>query len=540
MDKKNIFSSIILSYIGLFGVLAQSLTLPPLIPLPAEMRVGTSEFTLTAETKIVLKSNSADVKKASDFFLDIINPSTGFNIGYATSSTSPIFVELDSRIVNPEGYRLKVTPKDVTIQAQTAAGVFFAFQTLRQLLPPEIENRSAVAEQTWKIPEIEINDEPRFPYRGLMLDVVRHFYTVSEIKRYIDLMVLHKFNHLQLHLTDDQGWRIEIKQYPKLHTIGAWRSETLVGHLDNLPHQYDGIPHGGFYTQDELKELVQYAADRHITIVPEINVPGHSTAMLAAYPEFACIDTTLQVAREWGVFPNVLCPREDTFRFLENVFTEIMSIFPSKYIHIGGDECPREQWQRSEFCQNLLKQLEYENYDQLQTWFMRRIVQFLQSQGRLAIGWDEIIDGGAIEGAIIMSWRGEQGGIISAQKGNNVIMTPHRFCYLDYYQWRNRNEEPLAIGGYLPLSIVYQYDPIPKELTDDQKKRILGSQGNLWTEYIKDFKHVEYMAYPRACAIAEVTWTPVDKKSYPQFLMRLREYSKRLEILNVNFARHML
>ena len=538
MIAKNTFSSIIVSCLGLFGIFAQPM---PLIPLPVEIiSVGKGEFILTSETKIVLKTNSPDVKKACDFFLDIINTSTGFNIGYATDSKSSIFVELISNITHPEGYRLKVTPNNVTIQAQTATGVFYAFATLRQLMPPEIETRNIVAGQTWKIPEIEINDYPRFQYRGLMLDVVRHFYTVNEIKRYIDLMALHKFNHLQLHLTDDQGWRIEIKGYPKLHTIGAWRTETLIGHLENLPHEYDGIPHGGFYTQEELKDIVKYAADRHITIVPEINVPGHSTALLAAYPEFACIDTTLQVAREWGVFPNVLCPREDTFRFLEDILTEIMTIFPGKYIHIGGDECPRDQWKRSEFCQNLINELGYENYDQLQTWFMSRIVKYLQLHGRHAIGWDEIIDGGAIEGAIIMSWRGEQGGIISAQKGNDVIMTPHRFCYLDYYQWRNREQEPLSIGGYLPLSVVYQYDPVPKQLTDEQKKRILGSQGNLWTEYIKDFKHIEYMAYPRACAIAEVTWTLVDKKSYNNFLMRLREYKRRLEILDVNFARHML
>ena len=535
---KTLFSSIFICCIGLCGVWAQQL---PLIPFPTEIiSVGAGEFTLTSATKIVLRTNVAEVKKSCDFFLELINPSTGLNIGYAASSTSPIIVELDATVSHPEGYSLKVTSKDVTIKAQTATGVFFALQTLRQLLPPEIESRSAVAGQTWKIPEVEINDAPRFAYRGLLLDVARHFYPVSDIKRYIDLMVLHKFNHLQLHLADDQGWRIEIKQYPKLNSISSWRKETLIGHLDNLPHKYDGIPHGGYYTQTELKELVQYAADRHITIVPEIDMPGHATAILAAYPEFACIDSTFEVAGYWGILPNVLCPREETFKFLENIMDEVMSIFPGKYIHIGGDECPREQWKRSEICNNLLKQNGYENYDQLQTWFMRRMVQYLQSHGRQVIGWDEIIDGGTIDGATIMSWRGEQGGITAAQKGNNVIMTPHRYCYIDYYQWRMRDEEPLAQGGYLPLSMVYQYDPVPKELNDEQKKRILGSQGNLWTEYISDFKYVEYMVYPRACAIAEITWTPANKKSYNQFLIRLREYSKRLEILNVNFARHML
>ena len=532
------FFSIIMAFSLCFsGIMAQSL---PLIPLPLNLTQGTGEFTFTSETKIVMKTNSLEVKNACDFFLEIINRSTSLNIGYGTTSTSPVYVELNPQIAHAEGYYLKVTPKDITIQAQTPTGIFFALQTLRQLLPPEIESSAAVSGRAWTIPEVAISDEPRFAYRGLLLDVTRHFYPISDIKRYIDLMVIYKFNHLQLHLTDDQGWRIEIKKYPKLHTVGAWRKETLIGHIDVKPHVYDGIPHGGFYTQEELKELVQYAAARHITIVPEFDMPGHASAILAAYPEYACIDSVFQVRGDWGIFPNVLCPREETFTFIENILDEIMNIFPGKYIHIGGDECPREQWQRSDFCKNLMKQYNYEHYDQLQTLFMRRISDYIKSCGRYAIGWDEIIDGGAIEGATIMSWRGEQGGITAAKHGNNVIMTPHRNCYFDYYQWRLRDEEPLAQGGYLPLSMVYQYDPVHKELTDSQKQFILGTQANLWTEYIKDFRHVEYMAYPRVCAIAEVAWTPVDKKSYNNFLIRLREYSKRLEIMNVNFAKHML
>jgi hexosaminidase len=373
-----------------------------------------------------------------------------------------------------------------------------------------------------------------------MLDVARHFFPINDIKRFIDLMAMHKYNHLHLHLTDDQGWRVEILAYPRLQTISAWRRETLVGHLNDEPRRYDGIRHGGYYTQAELRELVRYAADRHITIVPEINFPGHVTALLAAYPELACFDGSFEVAREWGIFPNVLCPREDTFLFIENVLSEVMRIFPGRYIHIGGDEVQKEQWQRSEFCRNLMIQHNLQNYEQLHTWFMRRIVQFIQARGRQAIGWDEIIDGGDIPGAIIMSWRGEQGGVKAATNGNYAIMTPHRFCYFDYYQWRLREEEPLAQGGYLPLSMVYMYEPIPQELTDDQRKFILGAQGNLWTEYINNIRHVEYMTYPRASALAEVTWTPPDQKSYPQFLNRLREYSKRLEIMNVNFARHFI
>ena len=515
--------------------------LPPLIPIPAEiLSTGTGVFTITPETRIILKNATTEVRKASDFFINLFNTSSGFKIDYAATSTSQIVVEINQAVTHPEGYKLKVTTGNVLIQAQTAAGVFYAFQTLRQLLPPQIESQTIVSGMTWKIPEVEINDAPRFHYRGLMLDVTRHFFPVSEVKRFIDLMALHKFNHFQLHLTDDQGWRIEIKRYPKLNTISSWRSETLIGHLDNLPHEFDGIPHGGYYTQVELKELVQYAADRFITIVPEINVPGHSTALLAAYPEFACIDTTFQVERKWGIFPNVLCPREDTFEFIENILTEILEIFPGKYIHIGGDECPRTQWERSTHSLELKKNLGLDTFDQLQTWFMRRISQFLQTKGRTAIGWDEIIDGGVVDGAVIMSWRGEQGGISTARQGNQVIMTPHRFLYLDYYQWRLRNEEPLSIGGHLPLSMVYMYDPVPSELTEEQKNLIIGAQGNLWTEYIKEFKHVEYMVFPRACAVAEITWSPLGQKSYDRFLLQLREYSKRLDILNVNYATHFL
>ena len=525
-------------YLALVGVLAQSSW--PLIPLPAEIKQGTGVFTLTSNTKLVLKTDSVEVKKACDFFLDLINPSTGLNIGYASSSVFPIVVELDSLIDNCEGYQIKVTPKDISIKAQTPAGIFYAFQTLRQILPPVIESRTIVTNRTWQIPAMEINDAPRFPYRGMMLDVVRHFFSLNDIKHFIDLMAMHKFNYLHLHLTDDQGWRIEITGYPRLQTIGSWRKETMTGHLNDIPRLYDGIRYGGYYTQAELRELVQYAADRHITIVPEIEMPGHATALLAAYPELACSGSSFEVARDWGVFSNLLCPREDTFLFLERVLQEVMNIFPGKYIHIGGDECPKEQWQKSEFCRNMKIQNGLQTDNQLQTLFMRRIAQFVQSHGRQVIGWDEMIEGGNVEGATIMSWRGEEEGVNAVRKENNVIMTPYRNCYFDYYQVGNRNNEPLAQGGYLSLSMVYMYDPVPKGLTDDQKQYILGSQGNLWTEYIPDQRQLEYMAYPRACALSEIVWTPPIRKSYNQFLNRLREHSNRLDILNVNFARHFL
>ncbi len=512
----------------------------PLIPQPAEMKQSAGTFELTSGTRIILKTNDPDTKKACDFFLEMINRSSGLNINYASSASSAITVTIDPKITHPEGYHLKVSTNEVVIRAQTSAGIFYAFQTIRQLLPPELESRTIIANRTWQIPVVEINDAPRFPYRGLMLDVARHFFPVSFLKRYIDLMAMYKYNYLHLHLNDDQGWRIEILSYPELQYVSAWRSETMTGHLNDEPRRYDGVRYGGYYKQSELKELVQYAADRHITIIPEIEMPGHATAVLAAFPGLSCTERPVEVAREWGIFKNIYCPKEETFLFLERVLYEVMNIFPGPYIHIGGDECVKDQWQQSEYCYNLKLQNGLQNDEQLQTWFCRRIASFVNARGRKIIGWDEILDGGEIPGATVMSWRGEQGGIAAAQKGHHAIMTPNRYCYFDYYQWRNRKDEPLASGGYLPLSMVYMYNPVPKGLNENQTKYILGTQGNLWTEYITDEHHAEYMAYPRACALSETAWTPQELKSYDNFLNRLREHSKRLEILNVNFARHFL
>lgn len=522
---------------GAAGISAQTL---PLIPLPAEVKQGEGAFTLTGAVKLILKTDSAGVKRTCDAFLEIINRSSGLKIGYASSSTAPVTVELDPKIKHPEGYYLNIAPQSITVRAQTPAGIFYAFQTLRQLLPPEIESKTIVAGRAWKIPAVEITDEPRFSYRGLMLDVVRHFFPIDDLKHYIDLMAMYKYNRLHLHLTDDQGWRIEINAYPQLQYTGAWRRETLIGPLNDEPRRYDGVRYGGYYKQSELRELVKYAADRYITIIPEIEMPGHATAALAAFPELSCTSNTFEVARDWGVFPNLFCPKEETFRFLERVLYEVMSVFPSKYIHVGGDECKKDQWQNSEYCQILKMQNGLQTDEQLQTWFIRRIADYVAYFGRQIIGWDEVIDGGEIPGATIMSWRGEQGGIAAAQKGHDAIMTPHRYCYFDYYQWRIRKDEPLAAPGYIPMSMVYMYNPVPKELSKEQTKHILGCQGNLWTEYIPNMRQAEYMAYPRACALGEVNWSTEESKSYDGFLARLREHSKRLDILNVNYARHFL
>jgi len=534
---KYVISTFIALFFSIFGIKSQVL---PLTPYPAEVKIGAGSFSLTSAVKIVLKNDSEELKRTCDLFLELVNPSTGLNIGYDSASLYPVIVELNPEIVHREGYHLKVSPQEIRITAQTPAGVFYAFQTLRQLLPPVIESQTMVASRVWSIPSVEIIDEPRFEYRGLMLDAARHFFPVSDVKRFIDLMAMHKYNHLHLHLADDQGWRIEIPAFPRLQTVAAWRRETMIGHLNDEPRQYDGTRHGGYYTQAELRELVGYAADRHVVIIPGIEMPGHATALLAAYPELGCLNRVAEVAREWGVFSNLLCPREDTFLFLERVLQDVMQIFPGRYVHIGGGESPKEQWQMSEFCRNTMIENDLHTFDQLHTWFMRRIARFVRAYGRQPIGWDEMFDGGDVSGAVLMSWRGDQGAIAAAQKGYNVIMSPQRNCFFDNYQSNRRNDEPLAQGGYLPLSMVYMYDPVPRDLEEEYRQFIVGAQGILRTEYVPDMRHAEYMTYPRACALAEALWTPTERKSYSQFLNRMREHSKRLEIMNVNFGRHFL
>jgi hexosaminidase len=440
--------------------------------------------------------------------------------------------QLDPSISNEEGYSLIVTPYEVTVRAKTGAGAFYAIQTLRQLMPIEVE---AGKTASLAIPCVEITDQPRYTHRGMMLDVGRHFFSVDDVKKYIDLMALHKMNRFHWHLTEDQGWRLEIKKYPKLQTVAACRKETLVGHYNDTPQKYDGKQYCGYYTQDQAREIVKYAAERFITVIPEIEMPGHALAAIAAYPELGCTGKPAEVGTKWGVYDNVFCPNEATFKFLEDVLTEVMEIFPSKYIHIGGDECPKTMWEQSAFCQNLIKQNNLKDEHGLQSYFIQRMEKFLNSKGRSIIGWDEILEGGLAPNATVMSWRGTDGGIAAAKQDHDVIMTPTDFCYLDYYQSQAANE-PLAIGGYLPLDKVYSYNPDPADLTPEQQKHILGVQANLWTEYIPDFAKLTYMAYPRASAIAEVAWSPQASRNYDDFTARLTYHQKRLKAMGLNAA----
>jgi hexosaminidase len=383
------------------------------------------------------------------------------------------------------------------------------------------------------VPRVEIRDAPRFAWRGMHLDVGRHFFPVEFVKKYIDLLALHRMNTFHWHLTEDQGWRIEIQRYPRLAEVGGCRAETMV-EKNWDPFVGDGTRHCGYYTQEEVREVVAYAAERHVTVVPEIEMPGHSRAALAAYPELACTEGTFEVATRWGVFEDIYCPSEETFTFLENVLTEVMDLFPSRYIHIGGDEAPKPRWSRSPVAQEIIRREGLADVHELQSWFIRRIQTFLASHGRRLVGWDEILEGGLAPDATVMSWRGMGGGIEAAEQGRDVVMTPSSHVYFDYYQGPE-DEEPLAIGGFTPLDTVYAFEPVPEELDPRHAHHVLGAQANVWTEYMKTPDHVEYMALPRMAALAEVVWSPREARDAESFLARLEAHLARLDALDVRY-----
>jgi hexosaminidase len=454
--------------------------------------------------------------------------------------------------VSPESYVLSVSPESIRISAPAGNGLFYGLQTLRQLMPAQIETAATVVdvsataaddaidgdgdgdgEMIWNVPSVEITDSPRFAYRGLHLDVGRYFFDVEFIKRYIDLMSRYKFNTFHWGLTQDQGWRIEINKYPRLTEFASKRPETML-EKNFTPYVGDGIPHEGFYTQDQIREIVIYAETRFVTVIPEIEMPGHSSAAIAAYPELACTDGPFEVPTTWGVKEDILCPSEFTFTFLADVLDEVISLFPSEYIHIGADEAPKTRWEKSELAQRVMRDNGLANEEELQSWFIRRIEAFLNGRNKRLIGWDEILEGGLAPDATVMSWRGISGGIEAAQQGHDAIMTPTRYAYFDYYQG-NEATEPLAIGGFLPIDSVYAFEPVPDELTAAEAEHIIGAQANVWTEYISTPAHAEYMAFPRALAMAEVTWSPANKRNWISFRSRLEGNLKHLSALGVNF-----
>ena len=441
-----------------------------------------------------------------------------------------------------EGYELNVDGEGIEVRASQFPGFLYALQSLEQLLPAAVYGTEPAPDAAWEVPCVKIADAPRFAYRGMHLDVARHFFSVDEVKRYIDVMAIHKLNTLHWHLTDDQGWRIEIKRYPELTAVGSIRKATVVRKEWGT---YDGTPYGGFYTQDEIRDVVKYAADRGVTVIPEIDLPGHMLAALTAYPELGCTGGPYEVWGRWGVADDVLCPgREKTFEFLEGVLTEVMELFPSEYIHIGGDECPKVRWEKCPRCQAKIRQLglkddgEHTAEHYLQSYVTDRIGKFLAQHGRRIIGWDEILEGRAPSDAVVMSWRGSEGGIAAAKLGHDVIMTPNSHFYFDYYQSLDTDAEPFGIGGYIPMEQVYSYDPAFPELTPEQQKHILGVQANLWTEYVLSDEHLEYMLLPRLAALSEVQWCLSETKDWNRFIgsFRMDEiYSQ----MGYEFAKHI-
>jgi hexosaminidase len=507
-----------------------------IVPRPTSVVSAPGEFMLTEQTVIVARPGT---ESEAEHLASTLRTPTGFALPVRSVGDAPcITLQLDLALktnLGEEGYRLAVTPHQVVIQAATPAGLFYGGVTLRQLLPAEVCSAKPIPSTAidWKLPCVTVEDVPRFAWRGLLLDVARHFLPVDFVKRYIDLAALHKFNRLQLHLTDDQGWRVEIKRYPRLTEIGSVRAESP---LAGDRARGDGTPYGPFfYTQEQVRELVAYAVVRHVTLVPEIELPGHFLAALTAYPELSCTGGPFHVRTQWGIEPDVLCPGNDqAIEFATNVLAEITELFPSPFIHIGGDEAPRDRWKVCAKCQTRMRTERLQSEAQLQTYLNHRLDKFLASRGRRMIGWDEILEGGLTPGAAVMSWRGTEGGIAAATAGHDVVMSPTSHCYLDYAQARGP-EEPEAIGGFLPLETVYGFDPLPAALSAAQQKHILGVQGNLWTEYIPTPQVAEYFTYPRAVALAEVAWSPAAQRDFADFQRRLRVHVCRLRLMEVNF-----
>lgn len=500
-----------------------------IVPQPVRLETREGVFHVLADDVITTQGGG---ERVAERFAASLRPATGFVL--PVGQNGRILFRLDLSAGLPEeGYRVSVTPETVEVVASSESGLFYGGQTVRQLLPSCIFRSAPQSGVDWTLHACEIEDAPRFSWRGGHLDVCRHFMPKEFVLKYIDLLAMHKMNVLHWHLTEDQGWRIEIKKYPKLTQLGSWRRETLVGNYGS--GQYDGKPHGGFYTQDDVREVVAYAAKRFVTVVPEIEMPGHSTAALAAYPEFGNTGKKIEVATTWGVFDEVYSAEESTIRFLQDVLDEVLELFPSKFIHIGGDECPKAEWKASPRAQQLIKERGLADEEELQSWFIRQMDAYLDGKGRRLIGWDEILEGGLAPGATVMSWRGEEGGIAAARAGHDVVMTPGFATYFDHYQCNPGALEPLAIGGNTSVRKVYEYEPVPADLSAEEAKHVLGSQGQIWTEYIPTPQQVEYMAYPRMCALAEVVWSPREQRDYASFAPRLDAHLGRLKAMDVNY-----
>jgi hexosaminidase len=511
-----------------------------LIPQVKQKSLGKSSFRFKESTKFVVEN--VDQKVIAAQFAEYLDKASGWKsqvlIG-ADEGSNQVYFKTEL-LMDPEAYQLDVQKNRIEVKAAKPAGFYYAMQTLRQLLPIEIERQQKQELLEWNVPVISISDSPTYKWRGFMLDVSRHFFPKKDVLQIIDYLALHKINTLHFHLVDDQGWRIEIKKYPKLTEVGAWRVNREDQHWSSRAKQAPGekATYGGFYTQDDIREIVAYAQKRFITIVPEIEMPAHVTAALAAYPQFSCKGGPFTVL-PGGVWPitDIYCAGKDTtFRFLEDVLSEVFELFPSKYIHVGGDEATKTEWEKCPDCRRRIRTENLNNVEELQSYFIKRIEKFISSKGKILLGWDEILEGGLPAEATVMSWRGNKGGIEAANLGHDVVMTPNTHCYFDYYQG-SMDKEPLAIGGYLPLSKVYQFDLVPKELNPEAAKHILGGQANLWTEYISDLKHAEYMMFPRIAAMSEVLWSPKDSRNWEDFSRRIQLFMKRYDQMGLNYSK---
>lgn len=517
-----------------------------IIPQPASLQVKSGTFTITKTTSIVI-ADEGD-RKSANFLNAYLKQCFGWSLPIkkqAAKNSIRLFTRKFIKAPDNDGYSFESSPTGISIEGDTYAGTFYGVQTLIQLLPV---TKSA----TLPIAAVSIQDAPRFGYRGMMLDVGRHFFPVAFVKKYIDYLALHKLNYFHWHLTDDQGWRIEIKKYPRLTSVGAWRNGTIIGRYPgkgNTNQRY-----GGFYTQEQVKEVVKYAADRFITVIPEIEMPGHGSAAIAAYPELSCFPETptkdyypancawagdstgKQVIQSWGVYADVFCAgKENTFKFLQDVIDEVAPLFPSKILHVGGDECPKSNWKKCPNCQQRMKENNLKDEHELQSYFVQRMEKYINGKGKTIIGWDEILEGGLAPNAWVMSWRGEEGGIEAAKQKHNVIMTPTTYVYFDYSQ--TRNEDSVTIGGFVDLEKVYNYEPIPSSLTDEQGKYIKGGQANLWTEYISNPRKVEYMIFPRMAALSDILWRPKNTKDWPGFEKRLQTQFKRYQQWGATYSK---
>lgn len=507
----------------------------PIVPLPQSVEVGNGSFNWNKDTRILFSPNDG-LEFEAKFLQARILELTGvkLQISHKSKDAKGAIRLVFRKGAHPGEHHIRIDRSGVEMSANTPEGIFNGIQSLLQLI-----HGNYIQDNATRLPFCEINDAPNFQWRGMHLDVCRHFFSPDEVKRYIDYLALYKMNTFHWHLTEDQGWRIEIKKYPKLTEIGAWRNGSMVGHYGD--QTYDSVGYGGYYTQEQIKEIVAYAAERHITVVPEIEMPGHALAALTAYPVLSCSGGPFEVGKSWGVFDDVYCAgNDDVFTFLENVLDEVVALFPSTYIHIGGDECPKKRWKECAKCQQRITDEGLKDEHELQSYFIQRMERYLNGKGKKIIGWDEILEGGLAPNAAVMSWRGEEGGIAAATQDHFVVMSPGSPCYFDHFQHPDKENEPIAIGGLNTLESVYAYHPIPHELAEQKHLFILGAQANVWTEYINTFKQVEYMTLPRMAAMAEVLWTKPKQKEYSDFLKRLSVQVTILDSWGTNYCKHYL